>query len=53
MAASNSSPLHPVHTALLHNLLSDSQDFVGVMDEGDDRSRKAEEIVNSERKKKS
>ena len=51
MAASNSSPLHPVHTALLHNLLSDSQDFVGVMDEGDDRSRKAEEFANSESKK--
>lgn len=44
MAASIPVPLHPVNATMLHDLLSDSQDFVGAMDEGDDRSRKAEEF---------
>ena len=50
MAATKSTPLHPVNAAMLHDLLSDSQDVVGVMDESDDRSRKAEELSNSESK---
>ena len=51
MAATSSLPLHPANPAMLHDLLSDSQDFVGAAGEGDKRSRKADEPDDRENKK--